>query len=114
MNNGTGLSPSYRLSAKKTGRPRASERAVFEVILLCFIQEFSGDACQQDFLPKSTAHDYLRLWCKRDSFRHLFAALINLMLETGKLDLSKGFMDATFAAAKGGRRSGINPQMERH
>lgn len=47
-------------------------------------------------------HDYLQLWCQRDVFRKLFATLMGRMFELGRLEIDKGFIDATFAAAKGG------------
>jgi transposase len=96
------IEPFVRIERKTTGRPRADEREVFEAILFMLHTGIQWRYLPAGFPPKSTVHDYLQLWCRRDAFRKLFAALIGRMLKLGRLDLEKGFIDATFAAAKGG------------
>lgn len=54
------------------------------------------------FPPKSSVHDYLKLWCAEEGFRILLASLIGRLLKTGRLELEQGMIDASFAPAKGG------------
>ena len=54
------------------------------------------------FPPKSTVHDYLKAWSQSDAFRRIFAAIISQLIEEGRVNLEECFVDATFAAAKGG------------
>ena len=47
-------------------------------------------------------HDYLKAWSQSDAFRRMFAAIIRQLIEEGRVNLEECFVDATFAAAKGG------------
>ena len=96
------IEPFVRVERKATGRPRADEREVFEAILFMLHTGIQWRYMPPGFPPKSTVHDYLKLWCNRDAFRRLFAGLIGKMFELGRLELDRGFIDAIFAAAKGG------------
>ena len=84
------------------GRPPADTRRVFEAILFMLHTGMQWRFLPRSFPPKSTVHDYLQRWCQRDSFRKLLAALIRELLERGELQIDQGFIDATFAPAKGG------------
>ena len=96
------IEPQLRVEPKKTGRPRAEPRPVFEAILFMLHTGIQWKHLPSGFPPKSTVHDYLKLWCGEESFRKLLAALIGRLLKTGRLELDRGFIDATFAPAKGG------------
>lgn len=54
------------------------------------------------FPPKSTVHDYLKAWSQSDVFRKIYAAIISNLIDQGRVSLDQCFIDATFAAAKGG------------
>ncbi len=96
------IEPFVKIERASKGRPRANEREVFEAVLFMLHTGIQWRFLPAGFPPKSTVHDYLKLWCQRDAFRLLFANLVNRMFELGRLELNKGFIDATFAAAKGG------------
>jgi transposase len=86
----------------KMGRPRADARAVFEAILFVLHTGIQWKYLPKTFPPKSTVHDYLKLWSQSEAFRRLFAKVIGQLVEHGRIDLEECFVDATFAAAKGG------------
>jgi transposase len=84
------------------GRPRANEREVFEAILFMLHTGIQWKHLPRSFPPKSTVHDYLQQWSQSRAFRELLARVIHQLLEAGRIDLEECFVDATFAAAKGG------------
>ena len=96
------IEPHLKVETKKTGRPRRDAREVFEAILFMLHTGIQWKHPPAGFPPKSTVHDYLKLWCGGQCFRILLASLIRRLLETGRLELDRGFIDATFAPAKGG------------
>jgi len=84
------------------GRPRAGEREVFEAILFVLHTGIQWKHLPRTFPPKSTVHDYLKAWSQSDAFRRIFAAITSQLIEEGRVNLEECFVDATFAAAKGG------------
>lgn len=97
------IEPHLRIErASPFGRPPADARRVFEAILFMLHTGMQWRFLPKSFPPKSTVHDYLQRWCQRDSFRKLLAVLIRELLERGELQIDQGFIDATFAPAKGG------------
>lgn len=84
------------------GRPRANEREAFEAILFVLHTGIQWKHLPRTFPPKSTVHDYLKAWSQSDVFRRIFAAIISNLIDEGRLSLDQCFIDATFAAAKGG------------
>jgi transposase len=96
------LAPHLEFEAKDTGRPRRSAREVFEAVLFMLHTGIQYRYLPAGFPPKSTVHAYLKRWCQEQRFRNLLALLIVRLRETGRLDLRRGFIDATFAQAKCG------------
>lgn len=86
----------------KYGRPRASEREVFEAVLFVLHTGIQWKYLPRTFPPKSTVHDYLQAWSRSDTFRQVFATIISSLIQEGRVNLEECFIDATFAAAKGG------------
>lgn len=86
----------------KYGRPRADARAVFEAMLFILHTGRQWKFLPRTFPPKSTVHDYLTRWSQSEAFRKLFARVIGHRVQTGRIDLDECFVDATFAAARGG------------
>lgn len=84
------------------GRPRASEREVFEAVLFVLHTGIQWKHLPKTFPPKSTVHDYLKAWSRSDAFRQIFAGIISHLIQEGRVSLEECFVDATFAAAKGG------------
>jgi len=97
------IEPHLRIESKSVfGRPRADTRQVFEAVLFMLHTGVQWRFLPKSFPPKSTVHHYLKLWCQRDSFRRLLAALIKRLMDEGRVDLDQCFIDATFAPAKSG------------
>src|SRR5471030_2001455 len=97
------LSPALQRPQRSVfGRPRANEREVFEAILFMLHTGMQWKHLPRSFPPKSTVHDYLKHWSQSRAFRALLARVIRQLLEAGRIDLEECFVDATFAAAKGG------------
>ena len=69
---------------------------------LCYTPESELEAPAENLSAKSTVHDYLKAWSQSDAFRRIFAAIISQLIEEGRVNLEECFVDATFAAAKGG------------
>ena len=88
--------------SSRYGRPRADARLVFEAILFILHTGIQWKFLPKTFPPKSTVHDYLKRWSQSESFRKLFARVIAQLFQSGRVDLDECFIDATFAAAKGG------------
>jgi transposase len=84
------------------GRPRANAREVFEAILFILHTGMQWKYLPKTFPPKSTVHDYLQFWSTQQAFRKLLALVIRQLVQKGRVDLQQCFVDATFAAAKGG------------
>jgi len=97
------IEPYLRIERKSVfGRPRADTRRVFEAVLFMLHTGMQWRYLPKSFPPKSTVHDYLQQWCQRDAFRRLLCGLIRMLLERGAICIDQGFIDATFAPAKGG------------
>jgi transposase len=84
------------------GRPPAAARRVFEAIRFVRHTGIQWEHLPRTFPPKSTVPDHLRRWSEQHVFRVLLARVIRQLLQHGRLDLDQGFIDATFAPAKGG------------
>jgi transposase len=97
------IEPHLRIEPKSGfGRPRADCRQVFEAVLFMLHTGMQWRFLPRSFPPKSTVHDYLQGWCQKGSFRRLLSGLIRDLLERGQISIDQGFVDATFAPAKGG------------
>ena len=97
------IEPHLRIEPKsELGRPRADCRQVFEAVLFMLHTGMQWRFLPRSFPPKSTVHDYLQGWCQKGSFRRLLSGLIRDLLERGQISIDQGFVDATFAPAKGG------------
>jgi len=97
------LQPVLEVPRKEgAGRPRANAREVFEAILFILHTGIQWKYLPKTFPPKSTVHDYLQFWSTQQAFRKLLALVIRQLVQKGRVDLQQCFVDATFAAAKGG------------
>lgn len=84
------------------GRTRADARQCFEALLFVLFTGIQWRYLPRTFPPKSTVHDYLMHWTKREAFRKLLSQIVRQLARTGKLDLSECHVDATFSKARGG------------
>jgi hypothetical protein len=54
----------------------------------------------------NTVHRRFQHWCAREVLREILTQLANTVREEGAIDERERFIDATFAAAKGGGEGG--------
>lgn len=87
----------------RLGRPRADVREVFEALLFVLYTGIQWRYLPATFPPKSTVHDYLKIWSERMVFRKLLAQIVRQLAQTGRLDLQECHVDATFVRGRGGR-----------
>jgi transposase len=84
------------------GRPRSDERSCFEAVLFVLHTGIQWKHLPPGFPPKSTVHDYLKIWVAREAFRALLAKVVKMLVQQRRIDLEECFIDATFAPAKAG------------
>lgn len=84
------------------GRPRADARVVFAAILFMLHTGIQWKYLPKTFPPQSTVPDYLSLGSRSEAFRRVFARGIGQLVQSGRIHLDECFIDATFAAARGG------------
>ena len=86
----------------RRGRPRRPLRPIFEAVLFILRTGIQWRYLPAGFPPKSTVHDYLKLWAQRQVFWDLVRALLQNWNRAGQFHREEGFIDATFAPAKQG------------
>jgi transposase len=84
------------------GRPPAATREVFEALLFVLYTGIQWRFLPRTFPPKSTVHDYLKIWSQRDAFRKILAHIVRQLAKSGRLQLDECHIDATFVRARGG------------
>lgn len=87
---------------KKTGRPPANLRDVFEGVLWILRTGARWKDIPRDFPPYQTCHRWFSKWVETGVLNKILWALIRDLKERGDLDLSECLIDATFAGAKKG------------
>ena len=92
------------------GRPRSDERSCFEAVLFVLHTGIQWKHLPPGFPPKSTVHDYLKIWVAREAFRALLAKVVKMLVQQRRIDLEECFIDATFAPAKAGGRPRTLPR----
>lgn len=86
----------------RPGRKPIPTRAVLEAVLWIL-----NTGAQWHFLPQcypnyKTVHRRFQQWCHHEVLRKVLTQLANTLRDEGTLDERESFIDATFAAAKGG------------
>lgn len=95
--------PSLEVEKRSSfGRPRADSREVFEALLFVLYTGIQWRYLPKTFPPKSTVHDYLKIWSQRRVFRKLLAQIVRQLAQTGRLNLAECHVDATFVRSRGG------------
>ena len=94
--------PEEHIPDSRPGRKPISTRAVLEAVLWIL-----NTGAQWHFLPQcnpnyKTVHRRFQQWCHREVLREVLTQLANTLREEGTIDERESFIDATFAAAKGG------------
>lgn len=95
------------------GRPRKSDEAIFYGVMWLT----RCGARWQDLPPEygnyKTAHRRYQEWIQAGLINALFSITLGLAQEKGIVNVNEGFIDATFAAAKKGRRCGTDKKGKR-
>jgi hypothetical protein len=77
-------------------------RAVLEVVLWILNTGAQWHMLPQYYPNYTTVHRRFQQWCEREVRRELLTQLANTLREEDAIDERESFIDATFAAAKGG------------
>ena len=89
---------------KHTGRPRASDRELFEGIMYIAVTGSQWSELPEQYPAKSSCHRRFQEWVNDGSFKRLRDAVVKRLQAIGKLKLDEGFMDGAFIKAKKGAR----------
>ena len=83
------------------GVPRSDLRKVWNSLLFVLTRGCRWIDLPRDpslFVPKSTAHDWLKSWSKTGVFDKVMSGLLQIALCKGKLDLSQLASDGSFSS----------------
>jgi transposase len=89
------------------GRPWREARDVLNGVLWVLRTGAPWHDLPDRYPPYQTCHRRFQLWRKNGVFRDLLTCLAEDLRLRGKLDLTEGFVDASFTAAKKGARSSV-------
>ena len=82
------IEPYLRIEKRgRRGRPRRPLRPIFEAILFLLHTGAQWHYLPRGFPPKSTVHDYFKLWVRRRAFRQLLAAVLKRLVQSGRIHL---------------------------
>lgn len=84
------------------GRPRASDRHIFEAILCVLITGCRWADLDPEYPAKSSCHKRFQTWAQDGSLLKLHKGLVRVLKKKRRLDLSEGFTDTAFIKAKKG------------
>jgi len=96
---------------KERGIPRSDLRKVWNSLLFVLTRGCRWIDLPKDpnlFVPKSTAHGWLKAWSENGVFDKVMSGLLQLALEQGRLDLSQLASDGSFSPLTR-RRTGSKP-----
>lgn len=94
--------PEEHIPDSRPGRKPVPTRAVLDAVLLDSEYRGPGHFPPQCYPTYKTVHRRFQQWCQQEVLREVLTQLANTLLEEGAIDERESFIDATFAAAKGG------------
>ena len=100
--------PEEQLPEGRPGRKPVPARAVLEAVLWILNTGAQWHLLPQCYPNYKTVHRRFQQWCERQVLREILTQLANTLRAEGAIDERESFIDATFAAAKGGGE-GIGP-----
>lgn len=89
---------------KRRGRPRADDRKTLNGILYVLKTGCRWKDMPRDYGAYSTCHQRLVDWQRQSVWTRVLRALLGQLGKRGRLKLSHGVLDASFAPAKKGAR----------
>jgi transposase len=102
MGTNSGNFPEEHIPEGRPGRKPVPARAVLEAVLWILNTGAQGHMLPQCYPNYKTVHRRFQQWCERDVLREILTQLANTLREERAIDEGESFIDATFAAAKGG------------
>lgn len=94
--------PKKKRRADRRGRPRRSEREIFNGVLWILRTGARWFDLPERYPPYQTCHRYYQEWVREGVLRRILELLAEDLHQRGKIDLSECFVDATFIGAKKG------------
>jgi len=94
--------PEENIPADRPGRKPIATRRVLEAVLWILNTGAQWHMLPQGYPNYKTVHRRFQQWCREEVLRAVLTDLANELRERGAIDEREAFIDATFAAAKGG------------
>ena len=94
--------PQKEFKNKKRGRPWRDPRDVLNGVLWVLKTGAQWQELPKKYPPYQTCHRRFQEWATKGVFRKILMGLAEDLRVRGKLDLSEGFLDGSFASAKKG------------
>src|SRR3974390_414334 len=94
------LLPTPKLRRDKRGRPWRDPQDVLNGILWIMRTGAPWHDLPPRYPPYQTCHRRFQLWVRSGTLRRVLETLARDLAARGGIDLSEGFIDATFAGAK--------------
>lgn len=94
--------PEEAANEGRPGRKPVPTRQVLEAVLWILNAGAPWKMLPQSFPNYKTVHRRFQNWCREEVLRNVLCSLANELRETGKIDPSETYIDATFSRAKGG------------
>ena len=103
------LIPKPRLRADGRGRPWRDNRQVLNGILWSLRTGAQWHDMPDRYPSPATCHRRFQHWVRSGVLKRILRALAKDLRDRGKLDLTEGFIDGTFAGAKKGGAAWVPP-----
>jgi transposase len=94
--------PEEHIPDTRPGRKPVPARNIVEAVLWILNTGAQWHMLPQCYPNYNTVRRRCQQWCQREVLREILTQLANTLREEGALDERESFIDATFAAAKGG------------
>ena len=94
--------PEENIPPERPGRRPVPTRQVLEAVLWILNTGAQWHLLPQCYPHYKTVHRRFQPWCEREVLRDILTQLANTLRAGGAIDERESFIDATFAAAKGG------------
>lgn len=94
--------PEEHICEARPGRRPVPARQVLDAVLWILNTGAQWHMLPQCYPNYKTVHRRFQQWCEREILREILAQLANALRDAGAIDERESFIDATFAAAKGG------------
>lgn len=94
--------PEEHISDSRPGRKPIPTRAVLKAVLWILNTGAQWNLLPLGYPNYKTVHRRFQQWCQQEVLREVLTQLANTLRDEGTIDERESFIDATFAAAKGG------------